>query len=141
MKTKAFFLFGFMLAATLTVNAQQGQGRGGQMARTPEDRVKVFSERVLPELKVDKDQQKQLETIYLDFYKEQNKMFEAMREKGDRPDRAAMEKMTNDRDEKVKKVLNEKQFKKLKEIEESQRQRMGGGQRPGNGQRPGGQQQ
>jgi len=139
MKTKACLLFGFMLAATLTVNAQQGRGGQQPMSRTPEDRVKAFSERVIPELKVNDDQKKQLETIYLDFYKTQEKMFAEMRNGGERPDRTVMEKMNNERDEKVKKVLSEEQFKKLKEIEASQRQRMGGGQgqRPGNGQRPG----
>lgn len=129
MKARILFLVGFFFATTFALHAQPpGGGRG--MMRTPEERVKTLFEKAGPELKLEKETQAKVEAAYLDFYKGQQKIFEAARNGGERPDRSVFEKMTTERDEKVKKLITEEQFKKLKEIEEAQRPQRGGG---GNG--------
>ncbi len=61
-------------------------------------------------------------------------MREDARASGNRPDRSEMEKMANDREEQLKGVFNEDQFKKFKdEVEPSMRpQRRNNGQGAGN---------
>ena len=84
----------------------------------------------LGDLKLDKDQSTKTETIFTDFYKNQAKRMEEIRSGGrDRETmRAEFEKMTTERDEKLKKVFSADQFKKFKdEIEPTLRPRRGGG--------------
>ncbi|HEY8388368.1 MAG TPA: hypothetical protein VIK74_07175 [Parasegetibacter sp.] len=117
----------FFLAA-FSVNAQPP---GGGQNRTPEERAKMTIERMTPELKLNKEQQEKMTAIYADYYKEMSKMREGLPQ-GERPSPEKMEKITAGRDEKVKTVLSEDQFKKLKEMEAAMRGG-GGGRRPGGG--------
>lgn len=82
------------------------------------DRVARTIERLKPELSLTDTQVKDMEPVYTDFYTELDKM----RAGGERPSPEAREKLINTRDEKLKKILSEDQFKKLKELEEKMRQ-------------------
>jgi len=117
MKTKIGFLVMLLFAGVLTIQAQGGGGGGFQMP-TVEERMKVTMEK-LAELKLDKDQTTKADSIFANYYRAQNKMIEDMRAAGGQPDREKMradrEKMTGERDEKLKKVFTEDQFKKFKD--------------------------
>lgn len=124
---KTFLFLAIALVSVVTTRAQ-----GGGQQRTPEERVKQTMER-LADLKLDKDQTEKTTAVFKDFYDARQKMMEEMRAGGGTPDREAMRskmtKMNDERDEKLKKIFNEEQYKKWKdEIEPSMRpQRQGGG--------------
>ena len=107
----------------------RAQGPGPQ--RSPEERAKETIER-LADLQLDKDQAEKATAVFKEFYEARQKMTEEMRAGGNPPDREQMrektEKMNADRDEKLKKIFNEQQYKKWKEeIEPNMRpQRRGG---------------
>ena len=73
--------------------------------------------------------------VFTDFYTTQDKMREDARASGNRPDRSAMEKIMNDRDEKLKAIFTDEQYKKYKaEVEATLRpqRRQGGGMQSSN---------
>ena len=106
-----------LLAGALAVNAQGGGG-GGFQRRTPEESTKRVVDTLNSVMKLDQGAQTQVQTIFMDFYKAQNKMMEDMMASGGQMDRDKMrtdrEKMVSDRDEKLKKALGDEQFKKFK---------------------------
>ncbi len=124
MKIKIGFLCMLMFAGILAANAQ-----GGMQRRTPEERTKRVVDTLTTVLKLDQGQQTQVNTAYLDYNKAWDKLREGLQQ-GERPDQSAMQKLSAERDEKLKKVLTADQFKKLKEeIEPAMRpRRQGGGQ-------------
>jgi protein CpxP len=129
---KAIFLLAIAITGVLAVQAQGGgPGGGGFQRRTPEERLKMVKEK-LTDLKLDKDQTAKSDSAFLGFYKAQDKVFEDMRAAGGAPDRDAMrekmQKLAGERDEKLKKIFTEDQFKKWKdEIEPTTRPQRGGG--------------
>ena len=122
MKTKISMLIAFLFAATISTQAQQGMQR-----MSVEDRVKMVMGKISDPLKLDKTQQDKTDSVFTDFFTSQNKMREDARASGIRPDRSVFEKMANDRDEKLKTIFTDDQFKKFKdEIEPTLRpQRQG----------------
>jgi len=131
---KAILLLVIAISGVLAVQAQGGGG--GYQRRTPEERLKMVKEKLI-DLNLDKDQTAKSDSAFLDYYKAQDKIFEEMRAAGGAPDRDAirdkMMKLAGERDEKLKKVYTDEQFKKWKEtIEPTTRpQRGGGGGAPG----------
>ena len=123
-------MLAFLLAVNVAAFAQQGGGNGGQR-RTVEERVKATLERLTTELQLNKDQVTKLDTVFTKSYKDMQKMREEAQAGGGRMDREAFQKMNAERDEKVKAILTEEQFKKYKEQMEAMRQR--GGNRGGGG--------
>ena len=125
-KSKIGLLIVLMMSAAMMVNAQGG-GR-----RTVEDRVKSVHEKLDSAFKLEADKQAKVDTVFVNYYRQQDKIREEMRSGGDRPDFQAMrEKMQpaiDARDKELKTLLTEEQFKKWKdEIEPSMMQRRGGG--------------
>lgn len=119
------------IAIALVSIASRAQGGGGGQQRSPEERVKMTMER-LADLKLDKDQTDKTTAVFKEFYETRQKMMEDMRGGGGQPDREQMrekmQKMNADRDEKLKKIFNEEQYKKWKdEIEPAMRPNRGGG--------------
>lgn len=109
-----------LLAGSAMAQAQQGQGF---QRRTVEERVKRVVDTLTSVFKIEKNIQDQAGTVFTDYYKASDKLREGLAE-GERPDRAQMDKLIAERDEKLKKVLTEDQFKKYKdEIEPALRQR------------------
>jgi hypothetical protein len=133
---KAIFLLAIAITGVLAV---QAQGGGGGMRRTPEERLKMVKEK-LTDLKLNTDQTAKSDSAFIDYFRAQNKIFEEMRAAGGAPDRDAirekMMKLAGERDEKLKKIYTEEQFKKWKdEVEPTTRPQRGGG---GGGNRAGG---
>lgn len=128
MKIKIGLLSMALFAAVISVNAQGGGG--GMMRRSPEENTKRVVDTLNSVFKLDQDKQTQVQSVFMDFYTAGNKMREAAQ--GGAPfDRSKYEEMTTARDEKLKKILTEDQFKKFKDdIEPAMRPRRGGG---GNG--------
>lgn len=133
MKQKIMLLLAFVLALNISAFAQQG---GGQR-RTVEERVKMTIERMTTELQLTKEQQVKLDTVFTSSFKAMQKMREDAQASGNRPDRAAFEKINTERNEKVKGILSEEQYKKYEASQEAMRER-GGNRGGGGGARGGG---
>ena len=127
MKSKITLFVMLMFAGILSTQAQQGQG-GGQR-RTPEERTKMTIDRLKDSLALSAAQQTDINVVYLDYYKAQDKLREGLAP-GTRPDRAEMDKLTEARDAKLKVILKEDQFTHLKAMDAAMRNRGGQGQRP-----------
>lgn len=111
MKLKFKLLIAFILLATTGVYAQ------GFQRQTVPERVKTTIEKLQP-LQLNQTQIQQADSVFTDFYTSQNKMREDARASGTRPDRSVFEKMSSDRDEKLKTIFTADQFTKFKnEIE------------------------
>ena len=125
MKSKITVLLAFFFLAAYSVTAQMQR-------MSVEDRVKATMER-LSSLNLTADQQKQASDVFKNFYTNQQKMMQQMRDSGQRPDRSTFQKAMEDRDAQLQKIFTEDQFKQFKEQEASQRQRgrRGGGNRGG----------
>ena len=124
MKKHFLFILVILLAGTTIANAQN------MPRRSPEERTKRVVDTLVTVLKLDKVHADQADSVFLNYYKEADKMRESMQ--GGNFDRDAFMKLTSDRDEKLKKVLSEAEFKKFKEeIEPAMRpqRRQGGGNR------------
>jgi hypothetical protein len=129
MKSKILLFAMLMFAGILS---SQAQGQGGQR-RTPEERAKMSVDRAADSITLSATQKTDLEPIYLEYYKAQDKLREGLAP-GTRPERADMDKLTEARDAKLKVLLKEEQFTRLKALEAARGNRGGGG-----GQRPPGQ--
>ena len=129
---KQLFLFAAALSVTVATLAQ-----GGNPRRTPEERLKPVHEKIDSAFKLDAAKLVQADSIFLQYYREQDKKMDELREaQADRgATMAARQKMADERDVKLKTVFTEAQFKTWKEeIEPSMRGPRGGG----GGGRPGG---
>jgi hypothetical protein len=123
-----------LLFAALLLSAGFIMAQGGGQRRPIEERVKMTMEKITPALSLDKEQQPKTDSIYTEYYRAMEKFRETL-EPGTRPDRAQFEKFITERDEKLKKVFSEAQFKKFKEeVEPSLRPQRGGGNPPSGGQ-------
>ncbi len=124
MKIKITLLAMLMFVGILGSQAQQGGQR-----RTVEERTKMTVDRFTDSLKISTVQSTDITTVYMDYYKAQDKLREGLAP-GTRPERADMDKLTEARDAKLKIILKEEQFAKMKAMEAAMRNRGGGGQRP-----------
>jgi protein CpxP len=121
MKMKFDLVCVIMFAAVMVANAQ-----GGMQRRSPEERTKRVVDTITTVLKLDLAQQSSAQTTFMDYYKESDKLREAV-QAGTTPDRSQFEKLTTDRDEKLRKFLSTEQFKKFKDnIEPAMRSRRQG---------------
>jgi hypothetical protein len=113
MKSKITLFVMLMFVGILSTQAQR---------RTPEERTKMMVDRISDSLKLTKAQQSDVDPVYLEYYKAQDKLREGLAP-GTRPERADMDKLSADRDAKLKIILKEDQFSKLKEMEAAMRNR------------------
>ena len=127
MKIKFVLIPAVLLIAGLAANAQGG----GFPRRTVEERVKAVDEKIAV-FNLEKSKKDQADTIFSQYYRTIDAKRQEMMSGGS-PDRdkmrAEMQKLSGDRDDKLKNIFTDDQFKKWKdEIEPSLRpQRQGGG--------------
>ena len=131
---KVILLLVIAISGVVAVQAQQGGG--GFQRRTPEERLKMVKEKLV-DLNLNQDQTTKSDTAFIEYYRAQDKIFEEMRAAGGAPDRDAirekMMKVAGERDDKLKKIYTDEQFKKWKEtIEPTTRPQRGGGGGGGN---------
>ena len=113
MKSKILLSAILLLFATFCF----AQAQGDTKKMNVDEKVKKTMGQLIPLLTLDNDQQAKMETIYTDFYTEKMKLYEGL-QSGAQPDPAQKEKLMNDRDEKIKVVLKEDQYRKFKEWED-----------------------
>jgi len=89
----------------------------GQQQMPPEERTRKTVEKLKPELNLTEQQEKDISPVYTDYYTAMGKLFEA-----GRPSPEDRQKLTTERNDKLKKILSEEQMKKLAELEEKMRQ-------------------
>jgi periplasmic protein CpxP/Spy len=109
MKSKISMLVALLFAVTIGVNAQ------GMQRRTVEERVKSVMDKLTDSLTLDQSEQDKTSAVFKDYYTAQDKMREDARASGNRPDRSEFEKMMNDRDDKLKAIFTDDQYKKYKD--------------------------
>ena len=117
MKSKVTLFVMLMFVGILSSQAQQGQ------RRTPEERTKMTVDRLVDSIKISTAQQTDVTAAYLEYYNAQDKLRAGLAP-GTRPEKADMDKLTDARDAKLKIILKEDQYTKLKEMEAAMRQRM-----------------
>jgi len=117
MKTKITMLVSLILMVTTTGIYAQGMQR-----RTVPERVKAAMDKITPALNLDASQQSKTDSAFTDYYNAQMKLFQHARSSGERPDRSQFQKLTEDRDAKLKTIFTDDQYTKFKnEVEESLR--------------------
>ncbi len=130
MKLKIGYLFTSLLLSAYTVSAQQGPPPGSPPSR--EARLKQISGRLEKDLALKPEQKQKITDAYGKFFDGMEKL------RGGQPmpppppppgKREDVDKLVKARDESVKKVLTDAQFKKYQEIEKTMRP--GGPGRPG----------
>jgi len=127
MKIKFVLIAAVLFIAGLAANAQGG----GYPRRTIEERVKAVDEKIAV-FNLEKSKKDQVDTIFSQYYRTADAKRQEMMSGGS-PDRdkirTEMQKLSGDRDDKLKNIFTDDQFKKWKdEIEPSLRpQRQGGG--------------
>jgi periplasmic protein CpxP/Spy len=99
--------------------------QGGPQRMTVEERVKLVMEK-FAEFKLDAAKTKEVDSVFTHYYKGQEKVRQELMGSGERPDpqvlRDKMQPLVTERDDKLKGILTEEQFKKWKdEIEPSLR--------------------
>ena len=110
-----------MLVA-LFLTAATGIYAQGMQRRTVPERVKDAMDKITPALNLNATQQAQTDSAFTDYYNAQMKMFQDARSSGERPDRSQFQKLTDDRDAKLKTIFTDEQYTKFKnEVEESLR--------------------
>lgn len=123
-------MFSLGIMTVIISNAQPG---GGFQRRTPEERAAAIHQKLDSAFKLEPSKLATLDTALIILYKQQDEKMRELFSSGDRPDRETMiaerKKYTDARDEMIKAILNEEDFKIWKEqIEPSMRpQRPGGG--------------
>jgi hypothetical protein len=128
MKQRFLLMLGLVLGSVMSY-AQPG----GFQRRTVEERVAIIHAKLDSAFKLEAAKATQVDSVFATYYRASDKAREELMSSGERPSReAVMEKMqplSEARDEKLKKILEEKQYEIWKkEIEPSMRpQRPGGG--------------
>ncbi len=115
MKIKITLLAMLMFVGIVGTQAQRQQ-------RTPEERTKMSIDRLTDSLKISTAQQTDLNPVYMDYYKAQDKLREGLAP-GTRPERADLDKLTEARDAKLKIILTAEQYAKMKDMEAAMRNR------------------
>jgi periplasmic protein CpxP/Spy len=109
----------FIAIAIALVGFMSTQAQGGFPRRTPEERLKPIHQKIDSAFKLDAAKLVQVDNIFLDAFKDQDKQMEELRAGGAQPDREAMrairEKAIAARDEKLKAILTEAQMKTWKD--------------------------
>lgn len=124
-KQIAISIFAFIMS----IGCLMAQGQGGPRL-TLEERIKAVNEK-LTDFKLNTDKLAKTDSIFTVYYNALQKQREEMRASGGEPDRDAMRekmlKLNIDRDEQLKLIFTDDQFKKWKsDIEPSMRpQRQG----------------
>ena len=124
---KRFLLFAaILLTGTVVVNAQGGGG-GNFPRRTVEERVQTIHQKIDSAFKLDAAKLTQVDSLFANYYRSTDKLRdELMAAGGDRSAmREKMQPLTDARDEKLKPLLGDDNFKTWKEVIEPSMRRGG----------------
>ena len=123
MKTKITVMISAFILCAVIANAQ-----GGFQHRTVEERVQIAQQKFDSAFKLDKPKLSDVDSVFANYYRSQDKLREEMMSSGGQPDfqamREKMQPLMDERDKKLQAILTADQFKTWKEaIEPSLRPR------------------
>lgn len=123
MKKIVFLAATLFIFFAISANAQQ---RGPREHMTPEQQATRMVERLTEELKLDENQQKELQTYFTEQFQKRQEEFEKNRPAPENREamREKMEKEREATDAKLKEVLTEEQYKTYKTNEEKRMKEM-----------------
>jgi hypothetical protein len=126
MKTKMRFLSVIILSMLMSTSfAQQGQGQGQRVKRTPEEIAKMQTGWMKTDLKLDEAIEKKVYDVILKYAKQSSEEREKLMAAGDREAmRTRMTEITTARDKELKVILGDKNFELFKTKEAERRQAM-----------------
>ena len=116
MKKQVLFAIALLFAGTITAFSQGGQ------RRTVAERVEIAHQKIDSAFKLASDKQTVIDSAFANYFRNSDKVREELMSGGERPDfqlmRDKMQPHIETRDNQIKTVLTEDQFKKFKtEIE------------------------
>jgi hypothetical protein len=123
MKTKITIMISSFILLAAVANAQ-----GGFQHRTVEERVQIVQQKFDSAFKLDKPNLADVDSVFANYYRAQDKLREEMMSGSGQPDfqamREKMQPLMDERDKKLQAIIAEDQFKTWKEaIEPSLRPR------------------
>ncbi|HEV8508554.1 MAG TPA: hypothetical protein VGQ53_24330 [Chitinophagaceae bacterium] len=123
MKLKITLMISSFILLAAVVNAQ-----GGFQRRTVEERVQIAQQKFDSAFKLDKAKLADADSVFVNYYRAQDKLREEMMNAGGQPDfqamREKMQPLMDDRDKKLQGILTADQYKTWKDaIEPSLRPR------------------
>ena len=126
MKKNILIAVAIVFTGCFAANAQ------GPQQMSMEDRVKMVMEKLNAGLKLTPAQQPLTDSAFTNYYRAMQKLREGLPQ-GERPDQTEMQKIRTSRDENLKKIFTDEQYKKFKDEVEAtlrpQRPNNGGGSR------------
>ncbi len=91
-----------------------------------EQQLTHFKDKVMPQLKLNEDQQEKLTIAMKDFFSEMDSWHKS--HPGERPEKSVMDKLVDNRDASIKQILSAEQFEQFKAMEkkmmENRREKM-----------------
>lgn len=122
MKKQILLLAAIIITGSFSANAQ-----GGGQRMSIEERMKTVMEKLNTGLKLTAEQQTLTDSVFTNYYRSMQKLRQGLPQ-GERPSQEQMQKLVAERDEKLKTIFKEEQFKKFKdEIETTLRPQRPGG--------------
>lgn len=116
MKTKIIVLIGCFLVITTLVRAQKMQ------RANIAERVSTTMKKITTPLKLDASQINRTDSVFAEFYKAQNKIFEESRTSNTHPNSDSFQKILDNRDAKLKLIFTPNQYTQFKnKVEDSLR--------------------
>ena len=109
MKKQILLLAAIVITGCFAANAQ-----GGGQRMSVEERMKTVMEKLNTGLKLTAQQQPLTDSAFTNYYRAMQKLRQGLPQ-GERPDQAQMQKLVAERDEKLKTIFTEDQFKKFKD--------------------------
>jgi len=113
MKTKITFMISSFILFAVVTNAQ------GFQRRTVEERVQVVQQKFDSAFKLDRTKQADVDSVFANYYRAQNKLREEMMNSGGQRDfqamREKMQPLMDDRDKKLQDIITPDQYKTWKE--------------------------
>ena len=109
MKKQILLLAAIVITGSFAANAQ-----GGGQRMSIEERMKTVMEKLNTGLKLTPEQQPLTDSAFTNYFRAMQKLRQGLPQ-GERPDQAQMQKLVAERDEKLKTIFTEDQFKKFKD--------------------------
>ncbi|HNX65717.1 MAG TPA: hypothetical protein PKH02_02485 [Bacteroidales bacterium] len=122
MKKSILFLVVLAMMHSAVLMAQQGRpgGKHPQLAK-PEEMATRSSEKIAKDLDLNKSDYEKVYQIELERFKAQDARMQESMKNGDRLDFNSLKKIDEDRNKKLKDLLGEERFKKIKDSEKGMR--------------------
>jgi hypothetical protein len=115
MKTKITLMISSFILLAVVANAQ-----GGYQRRTVEERVQIVQQKFDSAFKLDKPKLADVDSVFANYYRAQDKLRDEMMSSGGQPDfqamREKMQPLMDERDKKLQAIITADQFKIWKEV-------------------------